>query len=42
MSDLVPRRKSIKPGALVRAAQNAIEQRVQGSQDSGIRCANPH
>jgi hemolysin D len=33
MSDLVPRRKSIKPGALVRAAQNAIEQRVQGSQD---------
>ena len=33
MSDLVTRRKSIKPGALVRAAQNAIEQRVQGSQD---------
>ena len=33
MSDLVPRRKSIKPGALVRAAQNAIEQRVQGNQD---------
>ena len=33
MSDLVPRRKSIKPGALVRAAHNAIEQRVQGSQD---------
>ena len=34
MSDLVPRRKlSIKPGALVRAAQNAVERRVQSSQD---------
>jgi len=33
MSDLVPRRKSLQPGALVRAAQDAIEQRVQGSQD---------
>jgi hemolysin D len=33
MSDLIPRRKSIKPGALVRAAQNAIERRVQSSQD---------
>jgi HlyD family secretion protein len=33
MSDLIPRRKSIQPGALVRAAQNAIERRVQSSQD---------
>jgi len=33
MSDLVPRRKSLQPGALVRAAQDAIEQRVHGSQD---------
>jgi hemolysin D len=33
MSDLVPRRKSAQPGALVRAAQNAIERRVQSSHD---------
>ena len=33
MSDLVPRRKSVQPGALVRAAQNAIERRVQSSHD---------
>ncbi|MFM2173068.1 MAG: hypothetical protein RLZZ54_995 [Cyanobacteriota bacterium] len=33
MSDLVPRRKPIQPGSLVRAAQNAIERRVQSSQD---------
>ena len=33
MSGLIPRRKSIQPGALVRAAQNAIERRVQSSQD---------
>jgi HlyD family secretion protein len=33
MSDLVPRGKSVQPGALVRAAQNAIERRVQSSHD---------
>jgi len=33
MSDLVPPRKSMQPGSLVRAAQNAIERRVQSSQD---------
>ena len=33
MSGLIPRRKSIQPGALVRAAQNAIERRVQSSKD---------
>lgn len=33
MSGLVPRRKSVQPGALVRAAQNAIERRVQSSHD---------
>lgn len=33
MSDLVPRRKVVQPGSLVRAAQNAIERRVQSSHD---------
>ena len=33
MSDLVPRRKAPQPGALVRAAQSAIERRVQSSHD---------
>lgn len=33
MSDFVPRRKSMQPGSLVRAAQNAIERRVQRSHD---------
>lgn len=33
MADLVPRRKSAKPGALVRAAQDAIERRVQSGHD---------
>ncbi len=33
MSDLVPWRKLSQPGSLVRAAQNAIERRVQSSQD---------
>jgi len=33
MSDLVPRRRSMQPGSLVRAAQDAIERRVQGNQD---------
>ncbi len=33
MSDLVPPRKSMQPGSLVRAAQTAIERRVQSSQD---------
>lgn len=33
MSDLVPRRQSMQPGSLVRAAQNAIERRVQSSHD---------
>jgi HlyD family secretion protein len=31
MADLVPRRRASRPGSLVRAAQNAIEQRVQSS-----------
>jgi hemolysin D len=33
MADLVPRRKSAKPGSLVRAAQDAIERRVQSGHD---------
>ena len=33
MADLVPRRNSAKPGALVRAAQDAIERRVQSGHD---------
>lgn len=33
MGDLVPRRPSAKPGALVRAAQDAIERRVQSGHD---------
>ena len=33
MSNLVPRRKGGRPGSLVRAAQNAIERRVQSSHE---------
>ena len=36
MSDLVPRRRSSRPGSLVRAAQNAIERRVQSSQEEMV------
>jgi hemolysin D len=38
MSGLVPRRKSMEPGALVRAAQDAIERRVQtGPNQMGLQ-----
>ena len=38
MSGLVPRRKSMEPGALVRAAQTAIERRVQsGPNQMGLQ-----
>ena len=38
MPGLVPRRKSVQPGALVRAAQNAIERRVQsGHNQMGLQ-----
>ena len=36
MSDLVPRHRSSRPGSLVRAAQNAIERRVQSSHEEMV------
>ena len=36
MADLVPRRGSSRPGSLVRAAQNAIERRVQSSHEEMV------
>ena len=36
MTDLVPRRRSSRPGSLVRAAQNAIERRVQSSHEEMV------